>query len=70
MSKVLQLQFETALGKNVTISVDEPRDNLTETEIQTGMQTIIASNTFHSDGSPLAVVKSAKIVDRKVTEII
>ena len=69
MSKTLQLQFETALGKNVTITVDAPRNNLTETEIQTGMQTIIASNAFQSDGSPLAVIKKAQVVDRTVTEI-
>ena len=70
MAKTLQLQFETANGKNVTISVDEPKSTLTETEIQTGMQAIIVSNAFQSDGSPLAVIKSAKVVDRTVTEII
>ncbi|WP_419962464.1 DUF2922 domain-containing protein [Psychrobacillus sp. BM2] len=70
MSKTLQLQFETAHGKNVTISVDDPKSNLTETDIQTGMQEIISSNAFRSDGSPLAVIKSAKVVDRTVTEII
>lgn len=70
MSKTLQLQFETALGKNITISVDEPKSNLTETDLQTGIQAIIASNAFQSDGSPLAVIKSAKVVDRTVTEII
>lgn len=70
MSKTLQLQFETAHGKNVTISVDDPKSNLTETDIQTGMQEIISSNAFQSDGSPFAVIKSAKVVDRTVTEII
>lgn len=70
MTKILQLQFETAQGKNVTISVDEPKTNLTETEIQNGMLAIIASNAFQSDGSPLAAIKSAKVVDRTVTEII
>lgn len=70
MSKTLQLQFETARGKNVTLTVDEPRSNLTEAEMQTGMETIISSNAFQSDGSPLTVIKSAKVVDRTVTEII
>lgn len=69
MSKTLQLQFETAHGKNVTISVDEPKSTLTETEVQAGMQAIIASNAFQSDGSPLVVIKKAQVVDRTVTEI-
>lgn len=70
MSKTLQLKFETAHGKNVTISVDEPKSTLTEAEVLTGMQAIIASNAFQSDGSSLSVIKNAQVVDRTVTEII
>lgn len=70
MTKILQLQFETAQGKSVTISVDEPKNNLTQIEIQNGMLAIIGSTAFQYDGSPLAAIKSAKVIDRTVTEII
>ncbi|MFJ8064561.1 DUF2922 domain-containing protein [Psychrobacillus sp. NPDC096426] len=70
MAKTLQLQFEAANGKNITISVDEPKESLTSEEIQTGMDTIISSNVFQVEGAPLALVKSAKVVERNVITII
>lgn len=70
MAKSLQLQFETANGKRVSLSVDDPKETLTEAEIEAGMQAIIASNVFHVEGNPLATVRSAKVVERNVTEII
>jgi hypothetical protein len=70
MAKTLQLQFEAANGKNITISVDEPKESLTSTEIQTGMNAIINSNVFQLEGAPLALAKTAKVVEQNVTTII
>ncbi|GGA28039.1 MULTISPECIES: DUF2922 domain-containing protein [Psychrobacillus] len=70
MAKTLQLQFEAANGKNMMISVDEPKESLTSEEIQTGMDAIISSNVFQVEGSTLALAKSAKVVERNVTDII
>ncbi|SES11925.1 DUF2922 domain-containing protein [Psychrobacillus sp. OK032] len=70
MAKTLQLQFEAANGKNITISVDEPKESLTSTEIQTGMNAIISSNVFQLEGAPLALAKTAKVVEQNVTTII
>lgn len=68
MAKTLELIFETAAGKAVTLTVDEPRENLTAQELFTGMQAIVDQNVFEVSGSPLATAKTARIVERNVVE--
>lgn len=70
MAKTLQLNFSTATGKNVMLTVDEPREDLTAPEIEAAMQAIITSGVFEVDGSPLDTAKNARIVERNVTEIV
>ena len=70
MAKTLQLNFSTAAGKNVMLTVDEPRADLTESDIETAMQDIIASGVFEVEGAPLATSKGARIVERNVTELV
>jgi len=41
MAKTLQLDFSTTTGKNVILTMDEPRANLTATEVEATMQAII-----------------------------
>lgn len=69
MTQVLELKFDTGNGKTMTLIVDEPRDNLTSTEIEDVMQTIIASNIFHHNGSSLIAINQARIVERTISEI-
>ncbi|MBT2582210.1 DUF2922 domain-containing protein [Planococcus sp. ISL-109] len=68
MAKTLELIFETAGGKAVTLTVDEPRSDLTAQELFSGMQAIIDQSVFEISASPLASVKSARIVERNVVE--
>ncbi|GKV57567.1 hypothetical protein NCCP2222_35140 [Sporosarcina sp. NCCP-2222] len=68
MSRTLQLTFETAAGKTSMLTVDEPRSDITSEQIQAAMQQIIATGAFEVDGSPLSASKSARIVERTVTE--
>lgn len=68
MAKTLELIFETVAGKAVTLTVDEPRENLTAQELFTGMQAIVDQNVFEVSGSPLATAKTARIVERNVVE--
>ncbi|WP_391209477.1 DUF2922 domain-containing protein [Psychrobacillus sp. L4] len=70
MAKSLQLQFETASGKRLLVTVDDPKESLTSKEIEDGMEAIVSSNVFHVEGTPLSIVKSARIVERNVTQII
>ncbi|TWT08126.1 DUF2922 domain-containing protein [Planococcus sp. CPCC 101016] len=68
MAKSLELIFTTAAGKDVTLTVDEPRDNVTDAELLAGMQAIITQNIFEVEGSSFASVKGARIVERNVVE--
>ncbi|MGG0668138.1 DUF2922 domain-containing protein [Sporosarcina koreensis] len=70
MAKTLQLNFTTAEGKQTSLSVDEPKEGLTPSEVEAAMQQIIASGIFEVDGSPLETAKGARIVERTVTELV
>ncbi|QBP42520.1 DUF2922 domain-containing protein [Paenisporosarcina antarctica] len=69
MAKVLEMLFDTAQGKKFTISVDEPRVDLTGPEVDSGMQALLASNVFNADGANLVSAYQARIVERNVTEL-
>ncbi|MBO0589468.1 DUF2922 domain-containing protein [Sporosarcina sp. E16_8] len=70
MAKTLQLNFNTASGKKVSLTVDEPRTDLTPQSIEAAMQEIIAANVFEINGAPLATVGSARVIERNVTELV
>ncbi len=70
MAKTLQLKFNTVAGKNVLLTVDNPRSNLTAPEVVAAMQEIITSAVFGKDGFPLSEAVSAKIIERNATEIV
>jgi len=67
MAKVLELQFETETGKTATIAIDAPKPNVTSTDIQQVMQTIITSNVFGGQAGAFVGIKGARIVDRQVS---
>ncbi len=68
MTQVLELKFDLANGKTTTLTVNDPKQNLSAAEVQTAMQTIIDSNIFHSNGSSLVAINLARIVERTITE--
>ncbi|TWT26082.1 DUF2922 domain-containing protein [Planomicrobium sp. CPCC 101110] len=68
MAKTLELIFETAAGKAVTLSVEEPREGVTASELSAGMQTILTQNIFEVEGSQFALAKGARIIERNVVE--
>lgn len=68
MSKVLELLFANQDGKVAKINIDEPKENLTSTEISQAMDAIINANIFTSQGGSFISKKGARIVERIVTE--
>ena len=67
MSQVLQLTFTNDLNQTLTISIDNPKANLTEAEVNAAMQTIIDQGVFAKEGYVFNSKKSARIVERHVT---
>lgn len=68
MTQVLQLTFTNAYNKSMTISIDNPKANLTEAEVNAAMQTIIDQGVFAFEGSVYSIKKSARVVERNVTD--
>ena len=70
MAKTLQLNFVTASGKKMMLTVDEPRENLTSVEVESAMQEVINAGMFGVDDSLIESAISARVVERTVTELI
>ena len=67
--QVLELTFQSQAGKTVRITLDAPKTSLTSEEVKTTMEEMIAENVFvDSDGSPIAIIKGARVVERTVTD--
>ena len=64
----LIMTFKTDLDKKISLSVDEPRADVTETEIKDAMELIVAKNIFKPSKAPLIALVDAKIVTTDTTE--
>ena len=58
----ISMAFITDSGKQAVINVQDPKDNLTDTEIKTVMDTIITSKAFRSSNGVFVAKDSAKLV--------
>ncbi|MBQ3423203.1 MAG: DUF2922 domain-containing protein [Romboutsia sp.] len=67
-TKKLLMTFKTDEGKKVSLSVDDPRPNITEEEIKSAMETIINSGIFTPNGESLIEMLEAKIVETDTIE--
>ena len=64
----LLMTFKTSDDKKVSITVDNPREDLTETEIKEAMNTIIEKDIFSPNGDCLVSAISAKVVKTDTTD--
>ena len=67
LNKKLVMTFKTTADKKVSLTIDNPREDLSEEEIKDVMDLIIAKNIFASCGSELASLVSAKVVQTDTT---
>lgn len=61
MAKALEMVFRSESGKEVTISIVDPRADLTQAEVKTVMDDIIAKQIFESKTGDLAQIVEARI---------
>ena len=69
-TKTLQMIFANAAGGRVTISILDPREDLTAEVVGTAMNDIITANIINSTGGDLISVIGARVVARQVTELV
>ena len=67
-NKKLVMIFRNSAGKNVTISIDDPKDDLTEEQIKTAMELIVEKNVFKKNDYAFVEAVEAKIVTTDTTE--
>lgn len=60
--KRLIMSFMSTLGRKISISVDDPREDITESDIKACMDLIVAKNIFAPNGADIASTVDAKIV--------
>ena len=68
VTKKLLMTFKTDEDKNVSISVEDPRPNLTESEILEAMNLIIEKDVFMPNGDALVEKVGAKVVETETQE--
>ena len=64
----LEMDFLDVMNKQVRISLDDPKDGLTSTQIEEAMQGIITHNIFASKEGNLVEIKGARVVRTTVND--
>lgn len=69
MSQRLVMSFRNTAGRTVTMSMDDPRTDVTAAEVTTVMDTIIAKNIFTSSGGDLVSKERAAVIETTENEM-
>ena len=67
LNRKLVMTFKTTDDKKVSLTVDNPREDLTEEEVKTAMELRKEKNIFAPGGADLASLVSAKVVETDTT---
>jgi len=65
----LRMIFKNSNGTRTTISIPDPRQDLTAAEVASAMNFMISSGIFQPRGYELTEIISAEIVATEVTEL-
>jgi len=68
-ARTLRMVFLNQAGKNVTITLDNPRSDITTAEIQTAMDLVVARNIFTSAGGDLVSKQDIKVIDSSTDDL-
>ena len=67
--KVLRMTFNTTLGSAVSITLPDPKADLTGVQIEAVMDQIIAKNIFLTTGGALISKRDIKIIDTTTDDL-
>ncbi|NMD42302.1 MAG: DUF2922 domain-containing protein [Firmicutes bacterium] len=70
MAATLQMIFRNEEGRNVTISIADPRDDLEVSEVEAVMEAILQRNIFSTAGGDIAYLSKAQLVSRDVETLV
>ncbi|MFS0782541.1 DUF2922 domain-containing protein [Bacillus sp. 1P06AnD] len=66
--KTLEMVFLTDMNKNITISIDQPKEPIELEKIKEAMDIIISEGAMTSKTGKLASKKDVRVVERTVNE--
>ena len=69
VTQTLQMGFINQAGTRASISLDNPRNDLTEAEVVAAMDLIVAKNIFNTSGGDLVSKRNAQVVDQTVNVV-
>ena len=69
MSKSLVMNFLTEEGKKGSIKISNVKEDITDQEVKTAMDAIVAKNIFDTKNGDLKVVDSAYVQDTSIVEL-
>ena len=61
-TKRLVMTFKTTDDKKISLSVDDPREDVTEAEIKSAMDLVVSKNIFAPNGVDIAAAVETKVV--------
>ena len=64
----LVMSFERADGEKVNLTINDPKSSISESEIKSAMEVIVAQNIFAPNDMDLVAPLTAKIVQTETTE--
>ena len=62
-NKVLRLSFATTDNKAFTISIADPREDITQAEVLAAMDTVLNENIFLTSSGALTGIRDVKVID-------
>lgn len=68
-SRVLELRFNNAAGRNATVRVPDVKDPYTGAEAAQLMDNILAKNIFATTGGDFVAKDSARIIVTDITDL-
>lgn len=68
-NRVLKLTFNTSNGGTTSITLADPRQDITSSEVLEVMNTVISKNIFLSAAGTLTGVRDIKVIDTTTTDL-
>ncbi len=66
----LSMSFKNAADRTSSYTIDDPRADISEAEVQAVMEDMITRNIFNTSGGDLKSIASAKVTTTDVTQLI
>jgi hypothetical protein len=64
------MRFKNAADNTASYSIDDPRPDVTDVEVQAVMDDMLAKNIFNTSGGDLVSVAGAKVTTTTINELI